>query len=71
MNWTDTKEKGTPMWMKTYEKFKNYILMRNKQRRKEKRQKKKKSYLLNHMKFPSQQQVQVLQMRKLTTSSNT
>ena len=37
MNWTDTKEKGTPMWMKTYEKFKNYILMRNKQRRKEKR----------------------------------
>jgi len=37
MNWTDTKKKETHMWIKTYEKFKNYILTRNKQRRKEER----------------------------------
>ena len=37
MNWTDTKEKETHIWITTYKKFKNYILMRNKQRRKEER----------------------------------
>jgi len=37
MNWKDIKEKGTLTWMKTYEKFKIYILMRKKQRRKKKR----------------------------------
>ena len=30
MNWTDTKKKETYMWMKTYKKFKNCTLMRNK-----------------------------------------
>jgi len=26
MNWIDTKERGTNMWMKIFEKFKNHIL---------------------------------------------
>jgi len=33
MNWIDIKEEITHMWMKTYEKFKNCILTRNKHRR--------------------------------------
>ena len=37
MNWTNTKEKKIPIWMKTYKKFKNCILTRNKQRRKKER----------------------------------
>jgi len=33
MNWIDIKEEVTHMWMKTYEKFKNCILTRNKHKR--------------------------------------
>ena len=28
MNWTNTREKETDMWMRTFEKFKNYTWMK-------------------------------------------
>ena len=35
MNWTNTREKEIDMWMRTFEKFRNYIWMKKQKKIKE------------------------------------